>query len=82
LESDIPEIPLPVIETNPLGLKRELKLTPLKKYEVPLEKLPKHLMGKVKKQFMLEYLIPEEIIQIAERTITIEEHMAYEHSYE
>lgn len=81
-ESEKNEIPFIQEDSFFKGIKREFKLRALKKYEVPLENLPENLKGKAKKQFVMEYLIPEEVIDLDNRTITVEEHKAYENMYE
>jgi ABC-type glutathione transport system ATPase component len=49
------EVPLFDFSPELKNIKPEVNFKPIKKYEVPLEKLPKELEGKVKKQFILEY---------------------------
>jgi len=55
---------------------------PVKKYDVPLEKLPENLKGKVKKQYLLEYETEGKTIQYEGRTIEISPFKAWEHVYE
>ncbi len=54
----------------------------IKKYEVPIEKLPESLQGKVKKQYLLEYESEAKTIQYQGKTIEIAPFKAYEHVYE
>jgi hypothetical protein len=60
----------------------ELNFKPVKKYEVPIEKLPENLIGKVKKQYLLEYESEPQTIQYEGKTINIESFKAFEHVYE
>ncbi len=60
----------------------DLSFKPVKKYEVPLEKLPESLQGKVKKQYLLEYESEGKTIQYEGKTIDIGPFKAYEHVYE
>ena len=63
-------------------IKPEVNFKPVKKYEVPQEKLPPELEGKVKKQFIIEYESPERTLVIDNRTIQISPFKAWEHVYE
>ena len=49
------DIPLFDFAPELKGIKPEVSFKPVSKYEVPLEKLPKELEGKVKKQYIIEY---------------------------
>ncbi len=60
----------------------EVSFKPVKKYEVPQEKLPKELEGKVKKQFIIEYEADARTIELDNRTIQISPFKAWEHTYE
>jgi hypothetical protein len=60
----------------------EVNFKPVKKYEVPLEKLPTELEGKVKKQFIIEYESDARTLEIDNRTIQISPFKAWEHVYE
>lgn len=64
------------------NIKPELSFKPIKKYEVPIEKLPESLQGKVKKQYLLEYESEAKTIQYQGKTIEISPFKAYEHVYE
>ncbi len=76
------EIPLFDFSADLKDIKPSVNFKPLKKYEVPQEKLPTHLKGKVKKQYIIEYESPEKTIQVGNRTISISPFKAYEHVYE
>jgi len=87
----IPEDPLkkkneevPLFDFNPelKNLKPEITFKPTKKYEIPIEKLPDELKGKVKKQYLLEYETDAKTIQYQGKTIEISPFKAYEHVYE
>lgn len=75
---------VPLFDFNPelKNIKPELTFKPLKKYEVPIEKLPESLQGKVKKQYLLEYESEAKTIQYQGKTIEIAPFKAYEHVYE
>ena len=75
---------VPLFDFSPelKNIKPEVNFKPIKKYEVPLEKLPKELEGKVKKQFILEYQSEAQTIEIGNRTIQISPFKAWEHIYE
>jgi len=75
---------LPIFEFSEelKGIKPEVTFTPLKRYEVPVEKLPKHLKGKAKKQFVIEYETKAQTIEYGDKTIQIDPFKAYEVSYE
>lgn len=64
------------------GFTPVFKLNPSKKYLVPTEPLPDQLMGKVKKQYLIEYETPEQMIQLEGKTLIIPPFKAWEHSYE
>lgn len=76
------EVPLFDFSPELKHIKPEVNFTPVKKYEVPLEKLPKELEGKVKKQFILEYHSEAQTIEVGNRTIQISPFKAWEHVYE
>ena len=63
-------------------IKPEVNFKPVKKYEVPQEKLPPELEGKVKKQFIIEYESEARTFEIDNRTIQISPFKAWEHVYE
>ncbi|MCM2349700.1 MAG: hypothetical protein NDI69_06745 [Bacteriovoracaceae bacterium] len=63
-------------------IRPEVNFKPVKKYEVPLEKLPTELEGKVKKQFIIEYESDARTLEIDNRTIQISPFKAWEHIYE
>lgn len=75
---------VPLFDFSPelKNVKPEVKFTPLKKYEVPLEKLPNELKGKVKKQYIIEYEAEARTLNIGKRTIEISPFKAWEHVYE
>ncbi|MBD66515.1 MAG: hypothetical protein CME62_14985 [Halobacteriovoraceae bacterium] len=64
------------------NIKPEVNFKPVKKYEVPLEKLPPELEGKVKKQFIIEYKSEARTLDLGNRTIQISPFKAWEHVYE
>jgi len=76
------EVPLFDFSPELKNIKPEVNFKPVKKYEVPQEKLPKELEGKVKKQFILEYQSEAQTIEIGNRTIQISPFKAWEHIYE
>ena len=76
------EVPLFDFSPELKNIKPEVNFKPIKKYEVPLEKLPKELEGKVKKQFILEYQSEAQTIEFGNRTIQISPFKAWEHIYE
>lgn len=76
------EVPLFDFSPELKHIKPEVNFKPIKKYEVPLEKLPKELEGKVKKQFILEYQSEAQTIEVGNRTIQISPFKAWEHVYE
>ena len=63
-------------------IRPEVNFKPIKKYEVPIEKLPTQLQGKVKKQFIIEYQSEGRTLEIDNRTIEIGPFNAWEHVYE
>jgi hypothetical protein len=63
-------------------IKPEVNFKPVSKYEVPQEKLPPELEGKVKKQFIIEYESEARTLEIDNRTIQISPFKAWEHVYE
>ena len=75
---------LPLFDFDPRlkGLRPKVEFKPVKKYEVPLTKLPKELRGKVGKQYILEYESPARTLKIGSRTIQISPFKAWEHVYE
>ncbi|AUN97631.1 hypothetical protein C0V70_05780 [Bacteriovorax stolpii] len=76
------EVPLFDFTPELQNIKPELSFKPVKKYEVPIEKLPDELKGKVKKQYLLEYETEAKTIQYQGKTIEISPFKAYEHVYE
>lgn len=76
------EVPLFDFSPELKNIKPELSFKPIKKYEVPIEKLPESLQGKVKKQYLLEYESEAKTIQYQGKTIEIAPFKAYEHVYE
>ncbi|MBL7665286.1 MAG: hypothetical protein JNM93_09140 [Bacteriovoracaceae bacterium] len=75
---------LPLFDFSPelKSVKPEVSFKPVKRYEVPQERLPKELEGKVKKQFIIEYEAEARTIDLGNRTIQISPFKAWEHSYE
>lgn len=75
---------LPLFDFSPelKHIKPEVNFKPVKKYEVPLEKLPPELEGKIKKQFIIEYESEARTLEIENRTIQISPFKAWEHVYE
>lgn len=75
---------VPIFDFSPelKNIKPEVNFKPVKKYEVPLEKLPPELEGKVKKQFIIEYESNARTLEIGNRTIQISPFKAWEHVYE
>jgi hypothetical protein len=75
---------VPLFDFNPdlKNIRPDVTFKPVKKYEVPMEKLPKNLEGKVKKQFLMEYETEGKTIQYEGRTIEIAPFKAWEHVYE
>jgi hypothetical protein len=76
------EVPLFDFSPQLKNIKPEVTFKPVKKYEVPLEKLPKSLEGKVKKQYIIEYEAEARTLNIGTRTIEISPFKAWEHVYE
>jgi hypothetical protein len=75
---------VPLFDFSPelAQIRPEVNFKPVKRYEVPLEKLPTELEGKVKKQFIIEYESEARTLQIDNRTIQISPFKAWEHIYE
>lgn len=80
--SNLKELPLFDFSPELKNLKPEVNFKPVKKYEVPLEALPPELVGKAKKQYIIEYESPEKTIEIDNRTIEVGPFKAWEHVYE
>ena len=76
------EVPLFDFSPELKDIRPEVNFKPVKKYEVPLEKLPPELEGKVKKQFIIEYESDARTLEINNRTIQISPFKAWEHIYE
>ena len=76
------EVPLFDFSPELSEIKPQVNFKPLKKYEVPIEKLPPELVGKVKKQFIIEYESEAQTLEINNRTIEISPFKAWEHFYE
>ncbi len=54
-----------------------------KKYKVETGPLPDHLKGKIKKPYIIEHIIPERIESLQNgKSITVEQHKAWEVSFE
>ncbi len=75
---------LPIFEFSEelKGIKPKVTFKPLKKYEVPTQKLPKHLKGKARKQYVIEYETKAQTIEYGDKTIQIDPFKAYEVTYE
>jgi hypothetical protein len=72
-------------EMNPVSKLEAITIQPSdsKKYKVESGPLPENLKGKVKAPFIIEHEIPERIEQLENgKTITVEQHKAWEMSYE
>lgn len=76
------EVPLFDFSPELKSVKPEVNFKPVKKYEVPQEKLPPELEGKVKKQYIIEYEADARTIDLGNRTIQISPFKAWEHTYE
>jgi len=76
------EVPLFDFSPELKHIRPEVNFKPMKKYEVPLEKLPPELQGKVKKQYIIEYESDARTLEIDNRTIQISPFKAWEHVYE
>ena len=76
------EVPLFDFSPELKDVRPEVTFKPVKKYEVPMEKLPKELEGKVKKQYIIEYEAQARTINLGNRTIEISPFKALEHVYE
>ncbi len=60
-----------------------IKPTDSKKYKVESGPIPEHLKDKVKAPYIIEHEIPERVEQLENgKTITVEQHKAWEYSYE
>ncbi len=77
LQSNYSESPKENAGFNPI-----LELNQSKKYLVPTEPLPNELLGKVKKQYILEYESSEQTLQLGDKTLIIPPFKAWEHAYE
>ena len=73
------EVPLFDFSPELKNIQPEVNFKPVKKYEVPQEKLPPELEGKVKKQFIIEYQSEARTLEIGNRTIQISPFKAWEH---
>jgi hypothetical protein len=82
LESDQLQSNYSEPKNEKIGFNPIFKLTPSKKYLVPTEPLPNELMGKVKKQYILEYESSEQTLQLEDKTLIIPPFKAWEHAYE
>lgn len=76
------EVPLFDFSPELKEVRPEVNFKPVKKYEVPQEKLPPELEGKVKKQIIIEYEAEARTIELNNRTIQISPFKAWEHTYE
>jgi len=78
----IQDIPLLDFSPELKDIKPEINIKAVKRYEVPQEKLPEALKGKVKKQFIMEYVSEPRTIQVGNKTIQIDSFKAWESTYE
>ena len=78
----IEDVPLLDFSPELKNIKPEINIKAVKKYEVPQEKLPEELKGKVKKQYIMEYQSEPRTIQVGNKTIQIDSFKAWEASYE
>ena len=76
------EVPLFDFSPELKGIKPEVNFKPVKRYEVPLEKLPPELEGKVKNNSSSSMSPRPERLEIDNRTIEISPLKAWEHVYE
>jgi hypothetical protein len=70
---------------NPVSKLEAVTIQPSdsKKYKVESGPVPENLKGKVKAPFIIEHEIPERVEQLENgKTITVEQHKAWEYSYE
>lgn len=83
---DLPNMILPKQkELSPLSKLESFNITPTdsKKYKIESGPVPEHLKNKVKAPFIIEHEIPERVEQLENgKTITVEQHKAWEYSYE
>ena len=84
---DLPNMILPKqkADLSPLSKMEAFNITPTdyKKYKVESGPIPEHLKNKVKAPFIIEHEIPERVEQLENgKTITVEQHKAWEYSYE
>lgn len=84
---DLPNMILPKQkgELNPISKLESFNITPTdsKKYRIESGPVPEHLKNKVKAPFIIEHEIPERVEQLENgKTITVEQHKAWEYSYE
>ena len=84
---DLPNMILPKQkdEINPMSKLESFTINPTdsKKYKVESGPIPEHLKDKVKAPFIIEHEIPERVEQLENgKTITVEQHKAWEYSYE
>jgi hypothetical protein len=84
---DLPNMIIPKHqeEMSPLSKIESMTITPTnsKKYKVESGPVPEHLKNKVKAPFIIEHEIPERVEQLENgKTITVEQHKAWEYSYE
>ena len=79
---NIQELPLFDFSKELKDVKPQVNFKPLKKYEVPQEKLPEALQGKVKKQYIIEYESEGQTLEVGNRTMEVSPFKAWEHVYE
>lgn len=72
-------------DIGPLSKMENITINPSdsKKYKIESGPVPEHLKNKVKAPFIIEHEIPERVEQLENgKTITVEQHKAWEYSYE
>ena len=84
LDQNPSEVEVPIFNSNSglKDIKPKINLMANGKYKVPLKDLPNELKGKVKKQYVLEYVSEPQTIKVGSRTIQIDSFKAWEHVYE
>ncbi|MCR9204292.1 MAG: hypothetical protein NXH75_06935 [Halobacteriovoraceae bacterium] len=68
----------PMYEFNGVNLSPKIEITPVSKYKVKDSTLPEELKKHVPERSLIEYYVPEKIINHDGKTIKIEAHKAFE----
>lgn len=68
----------PLYEFNGVNLTPTIELKPISKYKIEDKDLPESMRGHVPQRSLIEYYIPEKIINHEGKTIKIEAHKAFE----